>query len=240
MYGLWPLSCSNSRVSSCDRDCTAHKGKNIYSPALQRKMPCSSFLWAPTTLQPSVEGKYFHSQAPREAASQTVLTYWWRQDLLPQGHWPCCLDNGCTHSVRADHLHGGWASDFVQKDNGDNIEPIRFTPFESLKEAAESKKQKQQGTRRGADSEISWATLTVRTERWRQGQAAAQASSGGFSQLRGRDFPPSSSSKSISSVPPPPGHWDIRRPSLVFTISDKKNQKISVVMHPPPKQCKTN
>lgn len=36
-----------------------------------------------------------------------------------------------------------------QKRNADNTEPIRFAPFESLKEAAENRKQKQKGTASG-------------------------------------------------------------------------------------------
>lgn len=39
-----------------------------------------------------------------------------------------------------------------KRHNDDNTEPIRFAPFESLKEAMESRKQKPTGTRRGTET----------------------------------------------------------------------------------------
>ena len=43
-YGLWLLSCCKAELSGCNRDCKAHKGKSIYSLALDRKL-CWPLLW---------------------------------------------------------------------------------------------------------------------------------------------------------------------------------------------------
>lgn len=137
------------------------------------------------------------------------------------------------------------SSALSKRHNGDYTEPIRSTSFESLEQAAESRKQEQKGTRREAETrdQLSHVDSPDRVLETRpRVPVVPQAQSGGFSWPRSRNWPPSSLSKSIQNAPSLPATRRSEGPATqaCFTRPDSKNQKISIVMHPLQKECKTN